>query len=44
MAQMDGLLRFYFKCDFDNISDEKYAELQAKLEWILIQRGDMKYE
>jgi len=41
---MDGLLRFYFKVDTDQLSDEKYCELQAKLEWILVERGDMKYE
>lgn len=37
--QSDAVLHFYFKIDPETLNDEQYFKLQAKLEWILENRG-----
>jgi hypothetical protein len=39
IAQMDGLLRFYFKVDPDKLSDEEFSQRWAQLNWVLKKRG-----
>ncbi len=38
IEQTDALLRFYFKVDPEELSDEKYYRLVAQLEWIVSKR------
>jgi hypothetical protein len=40
IAQMDGLLRFYFKIDTDSLSDEEFSQRWAQLNWVLKKRND----
>ena len=40
MEQTDALLRYYFKVDTDNLSDEKFFELYCKLKWVLKNKQD----
>jgi hypothetical protein len=35
IEQADALLRYYFKVETDNLSDEKFMELYAKVQWIM---------
>lgn len=44
MAQTDALLRFFFKIETDNLNDEEFAEMTAKMWWALKATGNVKEE